>query len=125
MMTAQIANGGFAVKPKIIVDSNPISYEDAKQSMESGFLFDSESEELLDKRLFKDKKNIKIVQEAMFSSTNERFGTSYKSRIDACTLALAACSSGAIEFFSTLIGLPSLFLINMFAKSNPFPIVVA
>ena len=24
MMTAQIANGGFAVKPKIIVDSNPI-----------------------------------------------------------------------------------------------------
>ena len=27
-------------------------------------------------------KNIKIVQEAMFSSTNERFGTSYKSRID-------------------------------------------
>ena len=82
MMTAQIANGGYAIKPKIIVDSNPISYEDAKQSMESGLLFDSESETLVDKKLFKDKKNIKIVQEAMFSSTNERFGTSYKSRID-------------------------------------------
>ncbi len=82
MMTAQIANGGFTVKPKIIVDSNPISYEDAKQSMESGLLFDSESEELLDKKLFKNQKNIKIVQEAMFASTNERFGTSYKSRID-------------------------------------------
>ena len=27
-------------------------------------------------------KNIKIIQEAMFASTNERFGTSYKSRID-------------------------------------------
>jgi penicillin-binding protein 2 len=40
MMTAQIANGGYAIKPKIIVDSNPISYEDAKQSMESGLLFD-------------------------------------------------------------------------------------
>ncbi len=82
MMTAQIANGGFVVKPKIIVDSNPISYEDAKQSMESGLLFDTDTEELLDKKLFKNQKNIKIVQEAMFASTNERFGTSYKSRID-------------------------------------------
>ncbi len=82
MMTAQIANGGYKIKPKIIVDSNPVSYEDAKQSMESGLLFDTNSETLLDKKLFKDKKNIKIVQEAMFSSTNERFGTSYKSRID-------------------------------------------
>ena len=33
-------------------------------------------------KLFKDPKNIKIVQEAMFSSTNEIYGTSYKSRID-------------------------------------------
>lgn len=82
MMTAQIANGGYAIKPKIIVDNNPISYEDAKQSMESGLLFDTDSENLLDKKLFKDKKNIKIVQQAMFASTNERFGTSYKSRID-------------------------------------------
>ena len=82
MMTAQIANGGYAIKPKIIVDSNPISYEDAKQSMESQLLFNSESKLLGDKKLFKDKKNIKIIQEAMFSSTNERFGTSYKSRID-------------------------------------------
>ena len=82
MMTAQIANGGYAIKPKIIVDNNPISYEDAKQSMESGLSFDTSSESLLDKKLFKDKRNIKIVQEAMFSSTNERFGTSYKSRID-------------------------------------------
>ena len=82
MMTAQLANGGYTIKPKIIVDSNPISYEDAKQSMESGLLFDSDSDTLLDKRLFKNQKNIKIVQEAMFSSTNERFGTSYNSRID-------------------------------------------
>ena len=33
-------------------------------------------------RLFKDQKNIKIIQEAMFSSTNEVMGTSYRSRID-------------------------------------------
>ena len=82
MMTAQIANGGYAIKPKIIVDSSPVSYEDAKQSMENQLLFDKQSDLLSDKKLFKNKKNIKIIQEAMFSSTNERFGTSYKSRID-------------------------------------------
>ena len=32
--------------------------------------------------LYDDQKNIRIVQEAMFSSTNEIMGTSYKSRID-------------------------------------------
>ena len=63
LMTAQIANGGHKVYPKIIVD-------------------DSISE--IDKftPLVKQKNNIKIVQEAMFSSTNEIRGTSYKSRID-------------------------------------------
>ncbi len=82
MMTAQIANGGYAIKPKIIVDNNPLSFEEAKQSMEKGLLYDTETKSFKDKKLFKDKKNIKIVQEAMFSSTNERFGTSYRSRID-------------------------------------------
>ena len=33
------------------------------------------------KPLYDDQKNIKIVQETMFSSTNELRGTSYKSRI--------------------------------------------
>ena len=33
-------------------------------------------------QLFKNKKNIEIIQEAMFSSTNEIRGTSYRSRID-------------------------------------------
>ena len=76
MMTAQIANGGYAIKPKIIVDNNPLTLEEAKKSMHSKQLHDS------DKKLFKSKNNIKIVQEAIFSSTNERFGTSYRSRID-------------------------------------------
>jgi penicillin-binding protein 2 len=76
MMTAQIANGGYAIKPKIIVDNNPLTLEEAKKSMHSEQLHDS------GKKLFKSKNNIKIVQEAIFSSTNERFGTSYRSRID-------------------------------------------
>ena len=76
MMTAQIANGGYAIKPKIIVDNNPLTLEEAKKSMHIEQLHDS------GKKLFKSKNNIKIVQEAIFSSTNERFGTSYRSRID-------------------------------------------
>ena len=34
------------------------------------------------RRLFKKSKNIRLVREAMFASTNEVRGTSYKSRIE-------------------------------------------
>ena len=76
LMTAQIANGGYSIKPRIIVDNNAVSFEEAKNKFEEGSLFSEE------KKLFENPKNIKIVQEAMFSSTNELYGTSYKSRID-------------------------------------------
>ena len=63
LMTAQIANGGYKIYPKIVVE------DDNHQ---------------LDKfsRLYKKSKNIKIVQDAMFSSTNEIRGTSYGSRLE-------------------------------------------
>ena len=73
LMTAQIANGGYSINPKIIVNNNPLTYEQAKNTMK---------QQNLNTQLFKSSKNIKIVQEAMFSSTNEIYGTSYKSRID-------------------------------------------
>ena len=76
LMTAQIANGGYKIKPKILVNNNPVSLEQAKNSMEFQSLHSPNT------KLFKDHKNIKLVQEAMFSSTNEINGTSYKSRID-------------------------------------------
>ena len=65
LMTAQIANGGHKIYPKIIVDKK-------------------NEEEAFDRYfpLYKDSKNIKIIQDAMFSSTNEVMGTSYRSRID-------------------------------------------
>ena len=65
LMTAQIANGGFKIYPKIIVD-------------------DKTNDQPVDKfmPLFQDSKNIKIVQDAMFGSTNEVMGTSYRSRIN-------------------------------------------
>ena len=76
LMTAQIANGGYSIKPKIIVNNNPLSFEEAKKNMKEQSLINFNTQ------LFKDEKNIKIVQEAMFSSTNEIGGTSYRSRID-------------------------------------------
>ena len=76
LMTAQIANGGYSIKPKIIVNNNSLNFVDIKKAMEEENFINSNN------RLFKDQKNIKIIQEAMFSSTNEVMGTSYRSRID-------------------------------------------
>ena len=65
LMTAQIANGGYKIYPKVVRKNNA-------------------AEEAPDKfmPLFKDPRNIKIIQKAMFVSTNEVMGTSYRSRID-------------------------------------------
>ena len=64
LMTAQIANGGHKIYPQLIIDNK-------KDEKEDKFI-----------SLIKNPKNIKIIQDAMFSSTNEVRGTSYKSRID-------------------------------------------
>ena len=76
LMTAQIANGGYKIKPKILTDDNQIISKQVLNAMQDSKLNN------LNEPLFKDQRNIKIIQEAMFSSTNELRGTSYKSRID-------------------------------------------
>ena len=95
-MTAQLANGGFKIYPKIIVDENSKTVEEIKFLMnenrkqldkkDSGLKDAKELLEFLNKKehepLFKSSKNINLVREAMFASTNEIRGTSYKSRID-------------------------------------------
>jgi len=95
-MTAQLANGGFKIYPKIIVEENAKTAEDIKSIMNknaknlddknNGLQEASELFGFLDKiehkRLFKNYKNIKLVLEAMFASTNEVRGTSYSSRIE-------------------------------------------
>ena len=65
LMTAQIANGGYKIYPHIVVD-------------------DKEKDQPIDKftPLYQNSKNISIVQDAIFGSTNEVMGTSYRSRID-------------------------------------------
>ena len=65
LMTAQIANGGYKIYPKIVINDNdkikPSDYYTP---------------------LYKNSKNMRIIQDAMFGSTNEVMGTSYRSRID-------------------------------------------
>ena len=76
LMTAQIANGGHKIKPKILTDDNQLTSEQVKKAMQDSNLNSSYVP------LYDDQKNIRIIQEAMFSSTNELRGTSYKSRIE-------------------------------------------
>ncbi len=65
LMTAQIGNGGHKIYPRIVLD------DENKEAQIDKFM-----------PLYENSKNIKIVQDAMFASTNEVRGTSYKSRID-------------------------------------------
>ena len=96
LMTAQLANGGYKIYPKIVVNENDETYEEAKTFIEKNYEINkqlnkglNESSEGLfsfikDKKheaLYKNFENIKIIQEAMFASTNEARGTSYSSRI--------------------------------------------
>ena len=55
-MTAQIANGGYSIKPRIVVNNNPMSLEEAKNKLQEETFHGKE------KKLFNDHKNIKIIQ---------------------------------------------------------------
>ena len=65
LMTAQIANGGYKIYPYILANDG------SKNQQIDKF-----------KPLYENSKNIKIIQDAMFGSTNEVMGTSYRSRIN-------------------------------------------
>jgi penicillin-binding protein 2 len=94
-MTAQLANGGFKIYPKIIVEENSKTAEDIRVIMnENRKQLNKRSNTLQDatellgfykkeyEPLFENSKNINLVREAMFASTNEVRGTSYSSRIE-------------------------------------------
>ena len=65
LMTAQIANGGHKIYPQLIAGQQIKNQEIEKFSP-----------------LYDNPRNIRIIQDAMFGSTNEVMGTSYRSRID-------------------------------------------
>ena len=96
-MTAQLANGGYKIKPKIVAEKNQMNANQIKFKMKQNFIknkFDK-TQNLLDRTqgifqnkenfftpLFKDKKNIEFVLDSMYGATNEIMGTSYSSRIE-------------------------------------------
>ena len=95
LMTAQLANGGYKIYPKIIAQKDQISVDQIKYKMllasqenkETNSFTDS-FEKVFDNKikeytpLFRNQENVKFVLDAMFKSTNEIYGTSYSSRID-------------------------------------------
>ncbi len=93
LMTAQLANGGYKIYPKITIDKNQDSVESIKYQMKlesekvkkkDKSLIENllESEDKNYKALFRNQENVKFVLDAMFRSTNEIYGTSYRSRIE-------------------------------------------
>ena len=95
-MTAQLANGGHKIYPKIIADENIGNAEKIKNKMlrqienhneEDENLKTTAEEFITNKKddhmpLYKNPENVKFVLDAMFRSTNEIYGTSFSSRID-------------------------------------------
>ncbi len=96
LMTAQLANGGFKIYPKInviekdktadeiklLISQNQNINNTDKNLLEEGQEFFSSLNKKQHNKLFLNAENIKIVRDAMFASTNEIRGTSYSSRID-------------------------------------------
>ena len=84
LMTAQIANGGFKLKPRIIAEGNNnklkeyIDYKNANPNDPLPLDLLVANFDL--KPLFRNQENINFVKDAMYASTNEVGGTSYASR---------------------------------------------
>ncbi len=95
-MTAQLANGGYKIYPTIVADNKLDTLEQVKKKIqkeaedakqEDNYLIRATEEFLkTDVKehtpLYKNPENVKFVLDAMFRSTNEVYGTSYKSRIE-------------------------------------------
>ena len=87
LMTAQIANGGYKIKPRILINPN-----EKTESLEEYINFKKENPDgplpetfflsnLNLEKLFKNQENINFIKDSMFAATNEPGGTSYASRL--------------------------------------------
>jgi penicillin-binding protein 2 len=94
LMTAQLANGGFKITPRITVNKGEETLESVKYQISKKLLKDKADPYIVGKKddffnkfdnhksLYRNQENIKFVLDAMYGSTNELYGTSYSSRID-------------------------------------------
>ena len=86
LMTAQLANGGFKIKPRVIVDkddqaNNLQKYLDfRKKNPNSLNSIDSQVFNFNLTPLFRNQENINFIKDAMYAASNEVGGTSYSSR---------------------------------------------
>ena len=78
-MTAQIANGGYKIEPRIILDDKEKEkFDDLDQFINDKKLFSDDVVSLYEfiakfkyKSLFRNPENIKFVQDALFGATND------------------------------------------------------
>ncbi len=89
LMTSQIANGGYKIEPRLILDKNQNDkFSGLEQFIVDKKTYDEDVVSLHEfisrfkyKSLFRNPENIKFVKDALFGATNEPGGTSYGSRI--------------------------------------------
>jgi len=80
-MMAQIANGGYEIKPRIIDDKYVL--QSTINAWRNEFYLKNNNLNLPNpnlKKLFRNQENIKFVLDALYGATNEPMGTSYRSR---------------------------------------------
>jgi len=82
LMMAQLANGGYEIKPRIIDDKYALqptieAWREKFTSINDDINLDSSNL----KKLYRNKENIKFVLDALYGATNEPMGTSYRSRL--------------------------------------------
>ncbi len=81
LMMAQLANGGYEIKPRIIDDRYAL--QPTIDAWRKEFTLRKNNLELPNpglKKLYRNQENIKLVLDALYGATNEPMGTSYRSR---------------------------------------------
>ena len=82
LMMAQLANGGYKIKARIIDDKYAL--QPTINAWREHFIYKNKNQELNNgilKKLYRNKENIKFVLDALYGATNEPMGTSYRSRL--------------------------------------------
>ncbi len=82
LMMAQLANGGYEIKSRIIDDKHALqpvinAWREEFTNRNRGINIDSPNL----KKLYRNPENIKFVLDALYGATNEPMGTSYRSRL--------------------------------------------
>jgi len=82
LMMAQLANGGYEIKPRIINDLYALqpTINAWRKEFELGKSDNNLNNSNL-KKLYRNKENIKFVLDSLYGATNEPLGTSYRSRL--------------------------------------------